>query len=140
VAQLKAAGLLAIVVTNQPDVGAGRQSTEILGAMHARLRAAMPLDDIRVCTCDHDCPCYKPRPGLLLDAAREWGIALDRSFMVGDRWRDVGAGRAAGCTTYFIDRGYVEPLRERPDFVVADLAEAARHILGRGPLGETGEQ
>ena len=68
---------------------------------------------------------------MLLAAARERGIDLSRSYMVGDRWRDVGAGKAAGCFTIFIDRGYAEALTESPDAVCADLPEAAAIILGR---------
>lgn len=128
---LRAAGFLLIVVTNQPDVGRGSVRREVVEVMHGRLRAALPLDDIKVCW-DIDGPAntaYKPKPGLLLEAAREHGIDLVRSFMVGDRWRDVGAGRAAGCFTVFIDRAYAEPLTETPDAVCADLAGAAAIIL-----------
>jgi D-glycero-D-manno-heptose 1,7-bisphosphate phosphatase len=98
------------------------------------LRAALPLDDIRACVEEEgpDSTCYKPRPGMLLGAARDFGIDLAASFMVGDRWRDVGAGRAAGCRTVFIDRGYAERQPDSPDAVVASLAEAAEWILRRG--------
>lgn len=129
---LRAAGFLLIVVTNQPDVARGRVGRGVVEAMHRRLQAELPLDDIKVCW-DADGPtnpCYKPKPGLLLDAARERGIDLGRSFMVGDRWRDVGAGRAAGCFTVLVDRAWAEPLTEPPDAVCADLAGAAAIILG----------
>ncbi len=134
-AALRAAGFLLVVVTNQPDVTTGVQRREVVEAMHARLRAAGLCDDIRVCyhTDADGCACRKPRPGMLLDAARDLGIDLARSYMVGDRWRDVGAGRAAGCRTCFIDYGYAETpagLRDcPPDAVVDSLAEAARRIL-----------
>ena len=126
---LKDAGYLVIVVTNQKDVGTGLMGADVLAAMHERLREAVPVDDIFVCTCVDECRCYKPRPGMLLDAAERWGIDLGRSYMVGDRWRDVGAGRAAGCITFFIDRHYDEPLRDKPDHTVGDIAEAAELIL-----------
>jgi D-glycero-D-manno-heptose 1,7-bisphosphate phosphatase len=138
---LRAAGFLLIVVTNQPDVARGCVRREAVEAMHERLRATLPLDDIRVCW-DVDGPAnllYKPKPGLLLEAAHEHQIDLARSFMVGDRWRDVGAGRAAGCFTVFIDRGYGEPLSEAPDAVCTDLAGAAAiiaaHAQRRGDGG-----
>jgi D-glycero-D-manno-heptose 1,7-bisphosphate phosphatase len=130
VRRLQQAGYVTVVVTNQKDVGAGLTSATTLAAMHARLRAAMPLDDIRVCTCVDECECYKPRPGMLLEAARDWGIDLTASVMIGDRWRDIGAGRAAGCRTVFIDRGYGEALRDTPDLVAGDLAGAVDLILG----------
>ena len=122
-----------VVVTNQPDVATGKIDRSVLDAMHARLREWLPLDDIRVCLhVDADaCDCRKPKPGLLLAAARELDLALADSFMVGDRWRDVSAGKAAGCRTIFVDCGYAEPLREPPDFVVRNLPEATALILSR---------
>jgi D-glycero-D-manno-heptose 1,7-bisphosphate phosphatase len=129
--RLRAAGFLLIVVTNQPDAARGWVRREVVEDMHSRLRATLPVDDIKVCW-DVDGPantCYKPKPGLLVAAALEHRIDLEGSFMVGDRWRDVGAGRAAGCFTVFIDRGYAEPLTETPDAVCADLTGAAAIIL-----------
>lgn len=129
-ARLRAAGFLLVVVTNQPDVARGEQRREVVDAMNARLLAELPLDAIEVCFEDgDDAPRRKPNPGMLLDAARRLGIDLPRSFLVGDRWRDVEAGRRAGCTTLFVDRGYAESLRSAPDYTVADLAEAADRIL-----------
>jgi D-glycero-D-manno-heptose 1,7-bisphosphate phosphatase len=129
--RLRGAGLRLVVVTNQPDVARGAQRREVIDRMHARLAAELPIDEFRVC--DHDdrdgCGCRKPKPGLLLDAAREAGLSLAGSFMVGDRWRDVEAGRRAGCTTVFIDWGYDEPRPEFPDAVVRTLPEAADWIL-----------
>jgi D-glycero-D-manno-heptose 1,7-bisphosphate phosphatase len=130
---LHRAGLFNVVVTNQPDVGAGRQRREVVEAMHEHLKQTLPIDDVRVCYhVDADgCACRKPRPGMLLDAARDHAIDLGASFMVGDRWRDIEAGRAAGCTTFFIDYGYDERLRSSPDHVVGSLLEASDIILGR---------
>jgi len=130
---LREAGFLLIVVTNQPEVARGRLARETVEAMHRRLRAELPLDDIKACY-EVEGPastCYKPKPGMLLAAAAEHRIALAQSYMVGDRWRDVGAGKAAGCRTIFIDRGYDEALVDAPDAVCADLAEAASLILER---------
>ena len=129
VGRLKSAGYLIIVATNQKDVGEGLVSRELVDAMHAKLSAAMPIDDIRVCTCIDECPCYKPNPGMLLDAARDWNIDLSASVMIGDRWRDVGAGRNAGCLTIFIDRGYAEVLPVKPDLTAIDLADAVNRLL-----------
>ena len=130
-AALRAAGYLLVVVTNQPDVASGMQRREVVEAMHDQLRARGLCDDIRACyhTEADGCDCRKPKPGMLLEAAHELHIELPRSFMVGDRWRDVAAGKAAGCTTYFIDYGYTEKRAEQPDAVVSSLADAARRIL-----------
>ena len=129
-ARLRAAGFLLVVVTNQPDVARGAQTREAVEAIHAELRAQLPLDAIY--TCWHDdadaCSCRKPAPGLLVTAATDLGIDLTASFMVGDRWKDVEAGLAAGCRTVFVDRDYRE---RRPDSAihVAGLPEAAAWIL-----------
>ena len=127
------AGYRLIVVTNQPDVARGLLSRETVDAMHARLAELLPLDDIRVCPHDDadGCECRKPKPGMLVEAAREHGIALEQSFMVGDRRNDVEAGRAAGCTCVFLDRKYSERMPDRPDIVVRDLGEAVAWILSQ---------
>jgi D-glycero-D-manno-heptose 1,7-bisphosphate phosphatase len=129
--RLAASGYLLIVATNQPDVGHGRQAREVVERMHRHLRRELPLTDIRTCyhAASDGCTCRKPRPGMLLDAAKEANIDLGASYMVGDRWRDVGAGRAAGCFTIFIDRGYREPVPDTPDAVCTDLGEAVTVIL-----------
>lgn len=128
---LREAGFLIIVVTNQPDVATGVQRREVVEAMHNKLRAEGICDDIKVCyhSDANGCDCRKPKPGMLIDAAREWQIDLARSFMVGDRWRDIAAGKAAGCYTYFIDYEYKELRAENPDATVASLEEATRLIL-----------
>jgi D-glycero-D-manno-heptose 1,7-bisphosphate phosphatase len=131
--RLRGAGFRLVVVTNQPDVARGRQTRSVVDAMHARLASQLPIDEFRVC--DHDdgdgCACRKPKSGLLEAAAREAGVSLPASFMVGDRWRDVEAGRNAGCTTIFIDRQYHERQPEHPDVTVRSLPEAADWILSR---------
>ena len=130
---LKAAGFLLVVATNQPDVGRGTIRRETVEAMHAALCRTLPLDRVEVSydSGSEQPPSEfrKPRPGMLLRAARELGIDLARSFMVGDRWRDIDCGRAAGCTTFLVDYGYDEPLRQPPDYRVNSLLEAADQIL-----------
>ena len=118
--RLKAAGFLLVVVTNQPDVATGRTTQATVDAMHAELRRRLPLDDIKVCVhVDADrCQCRKPKPGMMLDAAMQWNIDLSTSYLVGDRWRDIEAGRAAGCSTVFVDYGYPQDGPNRPDKVV----------------------
>jgi D-glycero-D-manno-heptose 1,7-bisphosphate phosphatase len=134
-AALRDAGVLTIVVTNQPDVATGKQSVATVEAMHARLRGKLPLDDIKVCYHrDEDgCDCRKPKPGMLVRAASEFGIDLAKSYMVGDRWRDVAAGQAAGCASFFIDHGYREKRPDPPYIAVKSLAEASVHILAGFP-------
>ena len=129
--RLRAAGFVLVVVTNQPEVARGTLAAAELEAMHRRLDAEVPVDAILCCMHDDrdGCSCRKPAPGMLVDAAARFGLDLARSYMVGDRWRDVAAGRSAGCTTVFVDASYDEPRPDDPDVVVADLAEACRWIL-----------
>ncbi len=129
--RLRDAGFLLIGATNQPDVARGTQRREVVEAMNDRLLAEMPIAAILVCYEDgDDCPRRKPNPGLLLEAAEAYAIDLPASYMVGDRWRDIEAGRRAGCRTVFIDRGYDERRPDPPaDHTAADLSHAADWIL-----------
>jgi D-glycero-D-manno-heptose 1,7-bisphosphate phosphatase len=131
--RLKQAGFLLIVATNQPDVGRGTMKKEIVEAMHVKMCRELPIDRVEVCYHpghgQSDCDCRKPKPGMLLNAARELGIDLAHSWMIGDRWRDIDCGAAAGCRTVFIDLGYAESLKHVPDFQATSLAEAADVIL-----------
>ena len=129
--RLKEAGFLTIVATNQPDVATGKQSRVVVDSIHEQMKSQLALDDIRVCFCVEGpaCPCYKPSPKLLVDAAEDWDIDLAKSFMIVDRWRDIGAGQSAGCTTFFVDYQYKEDLVYTPDFTISGLAEAASLII-----------
>lgn len=124
-------GLPLIVVTNQPDVARGTQTAERVEAINRFLGQRLPIAAFYTCYHDtaDDCDCRKPRPGLLIRAAQEHGIDLPRSFMVGDRWGDVEAGRAAGCRTFLIDLPHSQSRRCTPDARVADLPGAADQII-----------
>ena len=129
---LKDAGFLLIVVTNQPDVRRGSMSRADVEAIHECLSKALPLDDFFVCYHDDqdDCTCRKPRPGLLLQAAAKHDVDLTLSFCIGDRWRDIEAGVAAGCRTILIDYGYDErKSASDPSITVPCLSEAVFWIL-----------
>jgi D-glycero-D-manno-heptose 1,7-bisphosphate phosphatase len=130
--RLKDAGFVLVVVSNQPDVARGTTPRSTVEAINNYLGQRLPID--RFIMCYHDsadgCVCRKPRPGMLMMGAEEFGIELGKSYMVGDRWRDVAAGMAAGCQTLFIDYGYAEQQPEQVDYSVGSLAEAANIILG----------
>lgn len=132
---LRAGGFDLVVVTNQPDVARGTQTRAAVDAIHDRMRATLALDAVYACFHDDAdaCACRKPEPGLLVNAAADRGIDLATSFMVGDRWRDIDAGLAAGCRAIFIDRGYNERKPERFAVNVAGLPEAAAWILEQTP-------
>ena len=131
--KLEHAGFLLVVATNQPDVGRGTLTQEVVEEIHAHLLRTLPLERVEVCYHPGKgasaCDCRKPRPGMLLRAARELGIDLRASWMVGDRWRDIDCGHAAGCHTVLIDYHYAEALRQPPDFCALSLLAAADIIL-----------
>ncbi|MFQ5828000.1 MAG: D-glycero-alpha-D-manno-heptose-1,7-bisphosphate 7-phosphatase [Candidatus Methylomirabilia bacterium] len=150
---LNGAGMRAVMVTNQSGVARGYFSEDVLNTVHAELVAWLKsegafLDGIYVCT-HHPtegqppyrrrCDCRKPEPGLLLRAARELGLDLSASFLVGDKSADVEAAGRAGVTPILVLTGYGlgewESGRERwtstPDHVAPDLLEAVHWILER---------
>lgn len=132
-ALLKRSGMLLAVITNQPDVARGTQTRENVEAINAFLAAKLPLDRFEVCFHDdsEDCGCRKPKPGLIRLAAHALGGRPADGFLVGDRWRDIQAGRAAGCQTVWIDRGYAERRPSDYDFRAESLWEAAQWIVRR---------
>jgi len=131
---LRQAGYLLLVATNQPEVYRGLQTRAVIDSMHRELRKRLPLDDICVCFHDneHNCKCRKPEPGLLLEAAERWGIRLGESYMIGDRWKDVEAGRRAGCRTVLLTRPYDQGTPREADHESSSLSAAVSWILEQG--------
>ena len=128
---LREAGFLLVMVTNQPDIARGRASEQEIGSINQHLRQYLQIEDVQICPHDDSaqCECRKPKPGMLLDAARRWDIDLKHSYFVGDRWRDIEAGQRAGCRPVFIDYGYQERRPQAPFRRVRSLSEAAVWIL-----------
>ena len=130
--ELCKANYLLIVITNQPDVARGTAKKETIEQLNDYLCSHLPLNEIKVCYHDKNdhCSCRKPLPGALLEAAKEHYIDLASSYMVGDRWSDIEAGKSAGCKTVYINNKYAEQAAEEPDFIVSSLLEAEKIILG----------
>jgi D-glycero-D-manno-heptose 1,7-bisphosphate phosphatase len=128
--KLKTAGLILIATTNQPGISRGYQNRRELDRMHDLLRRQLPLDDMFVCPHDETdrCPCRKPKPGLLVEAAFKWHLDLDRSFVISDKWQDAEAARTAGCTSLLIESPWVGKVHR--DFVLPDLEAVVEKILG----------
>jgi D-glycero-D-manno-heptose 1,7-bisphosphate phosphatase len=133
--KLKTAGLLLIATTNQPGLSRGYQSRRDLDRMHDRLRKVFPLDDILVCPHDEtdDCPCRKPKPGLLVEAGFKWHLDLDHSFVISDKWQDAEAARIAGCTSLLVKSPWVGTVHR--DFLLPDLAATVGKILDLQRVG-----
>ena len=150
--RINAAGVLAVVVSNQPGIAKGKFTAELLKAMTDKMHRELAKFDARVDAvfyCIHHpealleqyrdlCECRKPKPGLLLQGANGFGIDLQRSYMVGDSIRDVQAGATVGCCTIWLGErhspvwGIMERSAVRPDYVAAALHEAVDLILREG--------
>ena len=144
--RLQDAGFLLFVVSNQPGVALGRFPASALHAVEARIDELLTEFGVVVsgyAWCPHPpagtrgtsiaCTCRKPRPGLILDTAATHGVALDRSWMVGDILDDVEAGNRAGCRTILVDRGSETRWRagkvRTPNAIVYQFADATTLIL-----------
>ena len=127
--KLRAAGLVLIGTTNQPGLSRGYQSRRELERMHDVLRAAFPLHGLLVCPHDEGdrCPCRKPKPGLLTEAAFQWHLDLERSYVISDKWQDAEAARAAGCTSLLVQSPWVGTVHR--DFLLPNLEAAVEKIL-----------
>lgn len=123
---LKAQGFALFVVTNQPDVSRGLMTGASLDAIHAKLTAALPVDEILACRHDNadNCHCRKPKPGLILDLAQRHGVDLSQSWMVGDQDRDIACGKAAGCRTILLERPYNSGSASVADYVLESLSQS----------------
>ncbi len=130
--RLRLAGWLNIVVTNQPDIARGAVSTQVLNVINRHIKDVLAVDDIIVCPHDDtdNCDCRKPKPGMLLKAAQKWEIDLNKSFMIGDQWKDAEAGKEAGCISILIDYPY--NAGAKADFRMSDLSSAVELILRNG--------
>ena len=148
VKKINDSGFLAIVVTNQSAVARNYITVEELDRIHDELKRQLGekgagLDGIYYCphreSLDEepentgyimDCECRKPKPGMLLQAAEDFDIDLDRSYLIGDSARDILAGKSAGCTTIGLKTGHaLKGIEEHPDYTFDDLSEAVDFIL-----------
>ena len=124
--RLKKLNFICLVVTNQPDVPRGKISKSNVIKINNFLKKEIKLDDIFVCFHDDKdgCICRKPKPGLLLQASKRWNVDLKKSFLVGDRWRDIQAGEKVGCTTIYLDYNYKDIKPKNPNFTTDTLLNA----------------
>jgi len=139
--QMRDMGLGLILITNQSVIGSGKLDEAGLATVHQKLGEMLAgeevtLDGIFYCphTAQDSCHCRKPKPGLLEEAAEKIGFDLSESFLIGDKASDIESGQAVGVTTFLVKTGYGAQVAEDgsadPDYVVADLPEAARAIQG----------
>lgn len=138
--QLKAAGFLLIATTNQPGLSHGTLSRRELDRMHSVLTQMFCVDDFFICPHDANdgCPCRKPKPGLITEAAFKWQINLERSFVVSNKWQDAKAAHNAGCTSLLINSPWIG--KGHRDIVLAKMSEVPAKISQLlAPLRTAGE-
>jgi len=123
-------GYLLIMVTNQPDIARNKNTKKNVEEINNFLKNHLNLDDIFVCYHDDKdfCDCRKPKSGMLIAASKKHNIDLPKSFIIGDRWRDIEAGKNAECKTIFIDFKYQEKLKSKPDYTITSIADAKNII------------
>ena len=121
-----------VVVTNQPDIGRGKVSVEIVNQINEEIRRITRINHFYVCIHDDfaNCDCRKPKPGLIVRAMSELELDPQSSFLVGDRWKDIAAGQAIGIKSYFIDNSYSEKTPLPPFTRVKSLLEAVQLETG----------
>lgn len=131
-------GFKVIVITNQSGIGRGYFTKETLAEIHDKMKGDLAKEGAEVDAiyyCPHhpedNCDCRKPRPRLLLQAARDFNIDVKRSFVVGDLPADVGLGKAVGCKTILVGATPLPIDGIRPDAIVANVLEAVQEILKR---------
>jgi D-glycero-D-manno-heptose 1,7-bisphosphate phosphatase len=140
--QLRDANIKTFLVTNQPDVSRGKVSAEHVNSVNSLVKLTCQLTAVTVCPHDDldNCKCRKPKPGMILGLATQFDVDLQKSFMIGDRWRDVKAGQGAGCGTIFIDYGYEEKMDLKPTHIVSSVEEAGLLLEKYFDLKHTEEQ
>lgn len=126
--QLKAAGHLLIVTTNQPWVSRGVLPRRELDLMHSLLRRNFSLDDVFVCPHDTSefCPCHKPRIGLFVEAAHKWKLNLEHCLIISNKWQDAEVARSLRCTSILIESPWLGTGRR--DNVIPRIGEAVKKL------------
>lgn len=140
---LKNAGFVIIVVSNQPDIALGKIDESTRAALEGKFESLIKIEGIpveEIYYCHHhpdstnpdypkNCDCRKPKPGMLIRAGRRYKINLEDSWVIGDTDKDINAGKAAGCKTILLRRPWSEEANCQPDFVIENLKESVDIIL-----------
>ncbi len=143
--EISSMGYYLFIVSNQPDISRGYIEAGTIEKINNIIYEHLPIQEILVCPHDdkHNCYCRKPRPGMLIELSKKWGIDLKTSFLIGDNWKDIEAGKAAGCTTILLDKPYNQAVKA--DYRVTNLEEGVNliKILERalsGKVNDVGER
>jgi len=120
-----------VVITNQPDIARGTNLITDVAMINKRISEITGIQNFFLCVHDdnNNCTCRKPKPGLVLQAAKELNIDISKSFIVGDRWRDIELGQFLQIDSYFIDYGYSETAPNMPYIAVDSLLGAVKNVV-----------
>lgn len=120
---------LLFLITNQPDVSRGFNSKINVENINFYLQRKLFLDEVVVSYSDDDNNYFrKPNPGMIIKMKKKYKLDLKKSYVVGDRWRDIDAGYEANCKTIFIENNYREKLKKKPNFTVKKFKQILRYI------------
>ena len=129
---LKNNEFIPVVITNQPDIARGLILEAQVNEINRHIGNLTGIINFYVCGHDDSdlCNCRKPQPGMIKKACSELNLDIEKSFLVGDRWKDISAGQEMNLKSYFIDYSYKETLPKLPFTRVSSLLEAVAIELG----------
>jgi D-glycero-D-manno-heptose 1,7-bisphosphate phosphatase len=132
ISKLRKLNYIPVIITNQPDVSRGKVSVEEVIRINDVICEMLEIDYLYMCAHDDkdSCECRKPKPGMIRKAAVDLELTLNQSILIGDRWRDIHAGQAAGCKSYLIEYDYDEPKPNPPYETVSSLLDLAKKLEG----------
>ena len=119
-----------IVITNQPELSRGNLSLNTLKKMHKIIYDELPIDDIFVCSCieSYSCKCYKPKPKMLYDAKKKYNLDLNKSYFLGDTYRDIYCSLNAGCYSVLLKKKYNFNMISKADYVIKNFNQLKKII------------
>ena len=106
--ELTKMGFLLFIISNQPDIARGNVKKGTTEEINKILYEKFPIKEIKFCPHDDrdNCDCRKPKPGMILELSKKWNIDLEKSFLIGDSWKDIEASKKADCTGILVDKEY----------------------------------
>lgn len=121
-------GYFLFVISNQPDISKGLVDIPTVESMNSIILDKLPITKIIYCPHEdyHNCSCRKPKPGMLITLSEEYNINLLSSFLIGDNWKDIEAGKTAGCKTILLERKYNKSVKAH--FAIKSLIDVLKII------------
>jgi D-glycero-D-manno-heptose 1,7-bisphosphate phosphatase len=126
--ELRKMGFLLLIISNQPDISKGKIEEGMTEKVNKIIFEKLPIQDILICPHEdrHNCNCRKPKPGMIIELSKKWNVDIGKSFLIGDRWKDIEAGENAGCTSILLDKPYNKDTKA--EYRTKDLQSAVELI------------